>query len=865
MQRPAFLASGLAAAVALAALTPPPKAAPARLAVGTAAFDRHGDVLPSAALARLGTVRFRGPLAAAPQPAALATLRGNRAVVVDMDGGRLLCQYPGPDAVRFPATSFLLSPDGRSVAYGGEDRLEVYDTASGQLRVAWPGDVSDEESEAGNFQPIAFLADGSRLLVQRQSAAGYVECFDRTTGQRRWRLGQAFPSDERTYQVAGVRAVEPAVVIVRPHANDAAAWLVSSATGDLVAAFPVCSDERIAAAAVSPDGSQLAVADPDHAIRLYELATGREIRSFAAKPGWLNFDGGQYHVVTFSRDGQHLAAIGELGVSVFTVATGRQLFHHGSRAFSGIGNYAGVFSADGRALWVHHYDSAAWRRFDLPSGREQKSPDHGHRAHVHSVAITSDGKLAATAAGDEAARLWDTRSGRVIRRLSSGGLFSLGVSDLLGFRALAFSPDGTHLAGLTSSLGGNGLGTKLVLWDINGRVKRTYTVPGETFGEGNVVAFSPDGRQIAIPGSANAGGPNGPDHAIYLYDIAAAKGRKAIAGLPDDPTALSFSPDGRRLLVANRYSDDGAAVIVYDVASGQPWRTGPDNVTAATFLPYGELVVFAADDRLAVWELASGEERLTLPLPPGEIIDALAVSPEGRWVAGVNVGSGSRRVHVWDLQCGTELPALVGHDQVLMAVAFARDGRLISGSQDTTALVWQLRADGRPSPAKGADAAWADLAAGAAAASGTIESLVANPSAALPLISSRLRPAKPIDPNGVERLLARLDSRRYLERQSAAAELITLDRQAEPFLRRYRDAAPSSEAASRADALLARLSGQAVSPERLREIRAVEVLARIGTPEAQQQLRQLAAGDPAARLTEMARTALGVAVDANAP
>jgi WD40 repeat protein len=859
MRRPAWSAIGLTAAAALVTLAPRPFAAPAGTAVAPRAVDRHGDALPAGAVTRLGTVRFRGPLAAGPQPGTLATLRGNRAVVVEAEGGRLVRRYPGPDPLRFQANSFLLDPDGRSVAYGGEAGLEVYDAAGGQIRAAWPNDATDDEFVPGDYQPIAFLRDGSGLVVQRQSAAGYVDCLDLKTGRLRWRLGQPFPTDDRSFCVAGVRAAEPAVVVVRPHANDAAVWLVSSTTGELGAAFPVSTAERVAPAAVSPDGTQLAVADPEHAIRLHELASGREVRAFAPKQGWLDVAIGQYEVLTFSPDGKSLAATGELGLSVFSTATGRQLFHHGSRTFSGLGRHAGAFAADGGAVWVQHHDAAAWRCYSVPAGRERKLPDHGHRAHITSVAVAPDGKLVATAAGDEPVRLWDGRTGQVVRRLSSGGLFSSGAADLMGFRALAFSPNGALVAGLTSSFSGGGFKTKLVLWEAAaGRIHRSLSLGGDAFADGNVLAFSLDNRLVALAGCENAAGPNGAEHAIHVYDIAAAKARKVIRGLPADPSAIGFSPDGRRLLVANRFTDDGSALIVYDLATGQPWRTGPAAVTAAAFLPHGELIVYATAEGLAVWELASGQERVKLPLPEGEIIDALAVSPEGRWVAGINAGSGMRRLHVWDVRRGVELPALVGHDQVLTAVAFAGGGRLVSGSQDTTALVWQLPAPPSTPPPIEATA-WEDLAGDAGVAFRSVEALVAHPAEAVAWLGKHLRAIEPPSAAHVERLLAQLDSRRYVERQLAAAELAALDRQAEPFLLRYREMAASAEAASRVEGLLARLTGPALGGARLRELRAVEVLARIGSPDAQSLLREWAGGDPAARLTEAARSALGAA------
>jgi hypothetical protein len=100
------------------------------------------------------------------------------------------------------------------------------------------------------------------------------------------------------------------------------------------------------------------------------------------------------------------------------------------------------------------------------------------------------------------------------------------------------------------------------------------------------------------------------------------------------------------------------------------------------------------------------------------------------------------------------------------------------------------------------------------------------------------------------RLVADLDDRRFAVRQAAERELEKLADQAEPVLR---DALAGRLTL---EALLERLD-QAASPERLRALRAVEVLEWIGTPEARQVLQGLVARPPETRLSREASAALG--------
>src|SRR5262249_34031554 len=93
-------------------------------------------------------------------------------------------------------------------------------------------------------------------------------------------------------------------------------------------------------------------------------------------------------------------------------------------------------------------------------------------------------------------------------------------------------------------------------------------------------------------------------------------------------------------------------------------------------------------------------------------------------------------------------------------------------------------------------------------------------------------------------------------REKAHRELAGLGERAEPILRTSAQDPASSEAKRRIEVLLAALDGPPADADVVRQIRAVELLERIGTSEARQLLVALAQGDAAARLTREAAGAL---------
>jgi hypothetical protein len=120
-----------------------------------------------------------------------------------------------------------------------------------------------------------------------------------------------------------------------------------------------------------------------------------------------------------------------------------------------------------------------------------------------------------------------------------------------------------------------------------------------------------------------------------------------------------------------------------------------------------------------------------------------------------------------------------------------------------------------------------------------------------------LRPARPADPKQVRQAIADLHSDRFLVRAQAERALAGLEDLAATFLREELAKQPPVEVRRRLEKLLEPLEKALLTGERLRGVRAAEVLEQIGSPDARESLRRLAAGAPAARLTREAAESLG--------
>jgi WD40 repeat protein len=203
----------------------------------------------------------------------------------------------------------------------------------------------------------------------------------------------------------------------------------------------------------------------------------------------------------------------------------------------------------------------------------------GHADCIYGLAISPDGKTIATSSYDKMIYLWDSATGKEIRRLKD---------HIDAVYALSFSPDGKRVASASAD-------RSVKVWDVSSG-ERLYTLSDATDGL-NSVAFSPDGKWIAAAGL---------DKSVRLWpmlDKAAPMSNSLIAH-EDAVLRVVWSPDSKTLVSASadrslkffRASD----LTELKVLGGQP-----DWVYALEFSPDGKhLAVGALNGSLQVLEIS---------------------------------------------------------------------------------------------------------------------------------------------------------------------------------------------------------------------------------------------------------------------
>jgi WD40 repeat protein/serine/threonine protein kinase len=541
--------------------------------------------------------------------------------------------------------SIAFSPDGRSLAGPGPDAsLVLYAVDTGLPRFRFVG-------SPGAVLRLAWSPDGGTLLAAL--SAHIMRMWDghdghliheNFGGHRAPVASVAFSPDGRMIASASfdhrIKLWNPddpiqARAVLEGHSDEVRA-VAFSPDGRRLASTGLDRTIRIwdahSGAAISviwghtssvkslaflPDNTKVVTGSDDETVRIWDSITGQEIRTFKGTDGVV--------AVAVSPDGRDIAAAGGLTVRVWdsespprprTLQSASVLKYGGSVECL-------AFSADGRRL-VSGHDDNALRVWELPSGRLLQLIK-GHDHSIKCVAISPDGRTIASGGVEHTVRLWDAETGQP--RFT----FSGHTNELKG---LVFTPDG-------QTLFSTGYDRTIQAWDPATGVVR-YTLRGHSDSIHDL-AISPDGRTLA---SASY------DKTCILWDLPDRRPRATLRGHSGWINTVAFSPDGQTVATASV----DRTVRLWDTADGSPQgvlegHIGP--VDGLVFSPDGRLASSGWDTTIRLWDTVSKQTVLLLKGHAGRV-RCIKFSPDGRTLASA---SHDRTIKLWEAAPATALDA----------------------------------------------------------------------------------------------------------------------------------------------------------------------------------------------------------------
>jgi WD40 repeat protein len=640
-------------------------------------------------------------VAFAPDGRTLAAGGGERAVRIwDARTGelwRLLAHGP-------PCRSLTYSPDGRLLAGAGEGEVVLWQLKTGKR-------VATLTGQCGLVNSLAFSPDGKLLACASEGRwfghevmwvkGGEVQLWEVATARCKQFLGKS-----RTEKRSVAWSPDGQVLAVASSDHVVRLWDVDTSQPRR----SVLRHKEVQTVAFSPDGQLLATGGAD-AIMLWDLAKMKLRHNIRAE---------QVTSVAFAPDGQTLAVGTTASLALYATASGkRQAVLENVSSNCSVSSIAVSPDAKTVARGSNTFLKPARIQLWNVSTRKLQQRMPGHEACcINGLAYSPDGKNLFSCGGvfDEAGNvnLWDAQTGALKRTLAQsryeihsmtvsadGTMLAAGVmanwmlwetatakgktlKGLAVLPAFALSPDGRCAVAADDDEPVRILDTR------TDKVLRTLRR------HANVLAFSPDGRSLAV----------GAERGLSLWDLETGDIQWQSGKPSFDVPQLAFSSDGKLLAAVTirwKGTKGKDEVRVWEPATGRLQQVieCDDLPSCLVFSPNGSILAIAADsyeDRQAfqegravptIWLWDTRRWRLWHRLPcSGDDVTCLAFSPDSKILAAAHA---DRTATVWDAKRGTVLHTLEDATGEMTCLAFSPDGKkLAAGNRDGWITLWQV-------------------------------------------------------------------------------------------------------------------------------------------------------------------------------
>jgi len=541
-------------------------------------------------------------------------------------------------------TAVAISPDKSSLFTGDVlGRCRLLDAGTGEEK--WLA-----EKHSRRITAAYFLPGGKRIITA--SNDNTVAQWDVSSGDEYPELRMSHPNAVTSMALSAdgsqvlTVCVDRVVISKDPTSGEEISQAVSAVTlWDVETAdkiLKLATEGELIAAAFSPDNTKAVTTGADHMVRLWNLASGKEITSGDGEP---YANASAYKALAWSavfcpdgesadRDGEHVLTVG----------------------------------GNGACLWE--------------AGRPSMSfTPHGSVASAH---FSRDGKYVITGSWDHTAKIWDAQTdaqtGKAILKLVDENGHQDNINDAV------FSPvDNSRV--LTASDDGT-----VKLWEVDleaepGDADGKSTKVLKTF-EGHTdkvrsVVFSPDGR-FALSASDDKTAQ------IWSTDPANEDEPRVLRGHQQAVLCAAFYFPDPEATTANDTdtADDTEAGVTDDteaLTADATKATAADDTDAGT-ADAPKVITGGEDNQAIVWDLAKKDPK-PLRVLEGHTasVTSVAFSPDGTRAI---TGSRDNTAKIWEFKNGEELLTLDAESEVT-SVGFSPDGSsVLTGSRDGTLILW---------------------------------------------------------------------------------------------------------------------------------------------------------------------------------
>ncbi len=292
-----------------------------------------------------------------------------------------------------------------------------------------------------------------------------------------------------------------------------------------------------------------------------------------------------------------------------------------------------------------------------------------HESWLTKAAISPNAQWVATGGNDKTARIWDAETGIQKHQLSHDSRVT----------RLAFSPDGTRLLTISGQIESV---YEVRFWNVETGEMLPKPIRYDKHPEGSdrilwSANFSPDGQTVACACD---------DGTVQLWTVESSEPVMPPLVHAASVSDTAFSPDGAWLATA----DHRGMARVWNTKTGTPmtdWLPHPGPAGNLQFSPDGELLAMVSAGAIWLWRRQDG--RLA---QPRLAVDSSVVSAGFVGTRKLVTYSGARTLRIWNLETEIDTAPVFRHDDDLTDCGFHPSGeRLVTSSRDGTARIWSAK------------------------------------------------------------------------------------------------------------------------------------------------------------------------------
>ncbi|MGD9679217.1 MAG: caspase family protein [Vulcanibacillus sp.] len=434
----------------------------------------------------------------------------------------------------------------------------------------------------------------------------------------------------------------------------------------------------------SPDGKYILTGSGDKTAILWEIETGKQIRTFSGHKSCINsakFSPNSEYILTGSRDKTAI---------LWEIDTGKKIKIFNDFKEKIYVLYKAAFTPDGKNVVIG--TSSKIFIFDIKSSQIVKTIP----VKTSTFSISPDGRFLAVVSEIGNINNINRKSYRIVlREIKSGKIYKTFKEQSAIINSVCFSPDGKSISTGSGTFGNFSDNYSIKLWNIDNEKENKLFIGHSS--EINSIAFSQNGKYLA---SSSLSNHYTTDNSVRLWDIDTGK-QLQVFNSEVKIKSVCFSPCGGNIVIGML----NGGLKLWNINEWKEIKIikgNAFNVNSVDISKDGRVFAIGSGNRMALWDIDANKVKI---ISDSTNFLSIALHPNGKNIASCSGYIGKDNcAKIWDIKTGKITRVFEDKDTPswYFSLDFSPDGEhLVTGGNDDLAEIWSSKTGNKIKAFKG--------------------------------------------------------------------------------------------------------------------------------------------------------------------